>query len=158
MTFPVQQPETRGRSCSSLRPPSCGWPGGHFSATAPGPPNLPLTMVMFQATPLHTSMPQDMPFLLLSDSHSLPTSCPTTELSRGDREIGVLRNVEPPTRPRLEFRRETGLILRSDRKVVLHGSAGVPGKSYRQRSLVHGVARIRQNTTIATNLWCMLRC
>ena len=23
-------------------------------------------------------------------------------LSRGDREIGVLRNVEPPTRPRLE--------------------------------------------------------
>ena len=38
-------------------------------------------------------------------------------ISRGDREIGVLRNVEPPTRPRLEFRRETGLILRSDRKV-----------------------------------------
>src|SRR5574337_1267972 len=38
-------------------------------------------------------------------------------LSRGDREIGVLRNVEPPTRPRLECRRETGLILRCDRKV-----------------------------------------
>ena len=38
-------------------------------------------------------------------------------ISRGDREIGVLRNVEPPTRPRLEFRRETGLILRSDQKV-----------------------------------------
>src|SRR5574342_694629 len=38
-------------------------------------------------------------------------------LSRGDREIGVLRNVEPPTRPRLECRLETGLILRSDRKV-----------------------------------------
>ena len=34
-----------------------------------------------------------------------------------DLEIGVLRNVEPPTRPRLEFDRETGLILRSDRKV-----------------------------------------
>ena len=32
-------------------------------------------------------------------------------------EIGVLRNVELPTRPRLEFDRETGLILRSDRKV-----------------------------------------
>ena len=38
-------------------------------------------------------------------------------LSRGDREIGVLRNVEAPMRPRLECRRETGLILRCDRKV-----------------------------------------
>ena len=38
-------------------------------------------------------------------------------LSRGEREIRVLRNVEPPTRPRLECRRETGLILRCDRKV-----------------------------------------
>src|SRR5574337_350478 len=32
-------------------------------------------------------------------------------------EFGVLRNVEPPTRPRLECLRETGLILRCDRKV-----------------------------------------
>ena len=38
-------------------------------------------------------------------------------LSRGDREIGVLRNVEAPTRPRLDCRRETGLIRRCDRKV-----------------------------------------
>ena len=38
-------------------------------------------------------------------------------LPRGDREIGVLRNVEAPTRPRLECRREIGLILRCDRKV-----------------------------------------
>ena len=38
-------------------------------------------------------------------------------LSRGDREIGVLRNVEAHTRPRLECRREPGLILRCDRKV-----------------------------------------
>src|SRR5574337_81798 len=38
-------------------------------------------------------------------------------LSRGDWEIGVLRNMEAPTRPRLECRRETGLILRCDRKV-----------------------------------------
>src|SRR5574340_1104650 len=38
-------------------------------------------------------------------------------LSRGDREIGVLRNVEAPRRPRLECRREPGLILRCDRKV-----------------------------------------
>ena len=38
-------------------------------------------------------------------------------LSRGDREIGVLRNVEAPRRPRLECRRETGLIPRCDQKV-----------------------------------------
>ena len=38
-------------------------------------------------------------------------------LSRGDREIGVLCNVEAPTRPRLECRRETGLILRCDWEV-----------------------------------------
>ena len=37
--------------------------------------------------------------------------------SRGNRDIGILRNVEAPTRPRLECRRETGLILRCDRKV-----------------------------------------
>ena len=38
-------------------------------------------------------------------------------LPRGDREIGVLRNGEAPTRPRLECRREPGLNLRCDRKV-----------------------------------------
>ncbi len=38
-------------------------------------------------------------------------------LSRGDREIGVLPNVEAPRRPRLECRRETGLNPRCDRKV-----------------------------------------
>ena len=32
-------------------------------------------------------------------------------LSRGDREIGVLRNVEPPTRPRLECLREHPVFL-----------------------------------------------
>src|SRR5574340_1328820 len=49
---------------------------------------------------------------------ALPIWCPGIGfLSRGDREIGVLRNVEPPTRPRLECLRETGLILRCDRKV-----------------------------------------
>ena len=37
-------------------------------------------------------------------------------LSRAYREIGVLQNVEPATRPRLECRRETGPILRCDRK------------------------------------------
>ena len=38
-------------------------------------------------------------------------------LSRADGEIGVFRNVAPPTRLRLEFLRETGLILRFDGKV-----------------------------------------
>ena len=37
--------------------------------------------------------------------------------SRADCEIGVLRNVAPPTSPRLEFLRETRLNLRWDRKV-----------------------------------------
>ena len=35
----------------------------------------------------------------------------------GVARLSWLRNVEPPTRPRLECRRETGLILRCDRKV-----------------------------------------
>ena len=43
--------------------------------------------------------------------------CGHRVLIKRDREIGVLRNVEPPMRPRLECRRETGLILRCDRKV-----------------------------------------
>src|SRR5574337_1836918 len=38
-------------------------------------------------------------------------------LPRRAREIGVLHNVEAPTRPRLECRREPGLILRCERKV-----------------------------------------
>ena len=38
-------------------------------------------------------------------------------LSRADLDIEVLQNVAPPTRPRLEFLRETGLILRGDGKV-----------------------------------------
>ena len=58
------------------------------------------------------------PFVLTSFTGWSSMRCPGIGfLSRGDREIGVLRNVEPPTRPRLEFRRETGLILRCDRKV-----------------------------------------
>src|SRR5574341_1163648 len=58
------------------------------------------------------------PFVLTSFTGWSSKRCPGIGfLSRGDREIGVLRNVEPPTRPRLEYRRETGLILRCDRKV-----------------------------------------
>src|SRR5574341_34953 len=56
------------------------------------------------------------PFVLTSFTGWSSKRCPGIGfLSRGDREIGVLRNVEPPTRPRLECRRETSLILRCDR-------------------------------------------
>ena len=51
--------------------------------------------------------------------------------SRTQLEIGVLRNVEPPTRPRLECLRETGLILRCARKVEAW------------RAAIHGVAKSR---------------
>ena len=58
------------------------------------------------------------PFVLTSFIGGSSETCPGFGfLSRGDREIGVLRNVEPPTGPRLECLRETGLILRGDRKV-----------------------------------------
>ena len=58
------------------------------------------------------------PFVLTSFTGWSSMRCPDIGfLSRGDQEIVVLRNVEPPTRPRLQFRRETGLILRCDRKV-----------------------------------------
>ena len=58
------------------------------------------------------------PFVLTSFTGWSSERCPGIGfLSRGDREIGVLRNVEAPTRPRLECRRETGLIRRCDRKV-----------------------------------------
>src|SRR5574337_1149452 len=58
------------------------------------------------------------PFVLISFTGWSSKRCPGIGfLSRGHREIGVLWNVEPPTRPRLECRRETGLILRCDRKV-----------------------------------------
>src|SRR5574341_174073 len=58
------------------------------------------------------------PFVLTSFTGWSSERCPGIGfLSRGDREIGVRRHVEAPTRPRLECRRETGLILRCDRKV-----------------------------------------
>src|SRR5574339_62822 len=62
--------------------------------------------------------PKNCPFVLTAFTGWSSERCPGIGfLSRGDREIGVLRNVEPPTRPRLECLRETGLILRCDRKV-----------------------------------------
>src|SRR5574341_225366 len=58
------------------------------------------------------------PFVLTAFTGWSSERCPGIGfLSRGDREIGVLRNVEAPTRPRLECRRETSLIPRCDRKV-----------------------------------------
>src|SRR5574342_708619 len=61
---------------------------------------------------------KNCPFALTSFTGWSSESCPGIGfLSRGEWEIGVLRNVEPPTRPRLEWLRETGLILRCDRKV-----------------------------------------
>jgi len=58
------------------------------------------------------------PFLLNSFTGWSSERCPGIGfLSRQDREVGVLRNVEAPTRPRLECRRETGLILTCDRKI-----------------------------------------
>src|SRR5574341_1083371 len=58
------------------------------------------------------------PFVLTSFTGCSSERCPGIGfLPRGDREIGVLRNVEAPTRPRVECRREPGLILRCDRKV-----------------------------------------
>ena len=60
-----------------------------------------------------------MPLRVATSSTGLHSKrCPGIGfLSRADREIGVLRNVSPPTRPCLEFLRETGLILRCDGKV-----------------------------------------
>src|SRR5574337_779275 len=62
-----------------------------------------------------TDARKNCPFVLTSFTGWSSERCPGIGfLSRGDREIGVLRNVEPPTRPRLECLRETGLILRCD--------------------------------------------
>src|SRR5574341_4988 len=61
---------------------------------------------------------KNCPFVLTSFTGWSSERCPGIGfLPRGDREIGALRNVEAPTRPRLECRREPGLILRCDRKV-----------------------------------------
>src|SRR5574338_616793 len=46
---------------------------------------------------------KNCPFVLTAFTGGSSERCPGIGfLSRGDREIGVLRNVEPPTRPRLE--------------------------------------------------------
>src|SRR5574341_1084163 len=71
------------------------------------------------------------PFVLTSFTGWTSERCPGIGFfSRGDREIGVLRNVEAPTRPRLECRRETGLILRVD-SPALSGRSGTPSRQSR---------------------------
>src|SRR5574341_1350244 len=70
---------------------------------------------------------KNCPFALTSFTGWSSERCPGIGfLSRGERAIGVLRNVEPPTRPRLECLRGTGLILSCDRPVrlPLHGLGG----------------------------------
>ena len=60
-----------------------------------------------------------IPFVLTSFTGWSSERCPGIGfLPRRDREIGVLRNVDATTRPRLECRGEPGLILRCDRKVM----------------------------------------
>ena len=79
---------------------------------------------------------KNCPFVLTAFTGWSSERCPGIGfLSRGDREIGVLRNVEPPTRPRLECLRETGLILRCDRKV---------GNPFRQSRGVDPPVQIRR--------------
>src|SRR5574340_1527350 len=57
---------------------------------------------------------ENCPFVLTAFTGWSSERCPGIGfLSRGDREIEVLRNVEPPTRPRLECLRETGQIGRA---------------------------------------------
>ena len=60
-----------------------------------------------------------VPFRAVPSSTGLPSkSCQGIGfLSRADREIRVFRHVAPPTRVRLKFPRETGLILRCAGKV-----------------------------------------
>src|SRR5574337_293095 len=81
---------------------------------------------------------KNCPFVLTSFTGWSSERCPGIGfLSRGDREIGVLRNVEPPTRPRLECLRETGLILRC-------GATGRSGTPSRQSRGVDPPAQIRR--------------
>ena len=77
------------------------------------------------------------PFVLTSFTGWSSKRCPGIGfLSRAYGEIRVLRNVEPATRPLLECRRETGLILRCDRKV---------GNPLGKEALGSALVRLRNN-------------
>ena len=69
--------------------------------------------------------------------------------SRADREIGVLRNVAPPTSPRLEFLGETRLNLRWDWKVgnpfqTKQGN----GHSCRDQEVIRGSEDVMPGTSV----------
>ena len=76
---------------------SCIWDLGVYSGRCTG-----------ESLPLRVDFIHRVEFEEVS-GHQLPI--------KRDPEIGVLRNVEAPTKPRLESRRETGLILRCDWKI-----------------------------------------
>ena len=74
---------------------------------------------------------------VVPSSAGLPSKrCPGIGFfSRADREIRVFRHVAPPMRLRLEFPRETGLIL---------GVQGRLGTPFRQRSGIDPPVAIRR--------------
>src|SRR5574341_503665 len=81
---------------------------------------------------------KNCPFVLTSFTGWSSEGCPGIGfLSRGDREIGVLRNVEPPTRPRLES--EVGDIsLRSTAPVKISSTCAVFAEMETQEQLAWG--------------------
>ena len=73
-----------------------------------------LSICMWNLRAFPTMQEGVRPLRFVPSSTGLPSKrCPSIGfLSRADREIGVFRRVAPTTRLRLEFPRETGLILR----------------------------------------------
>ena len=83
------------------------------------------------------------PFVLTSFTGLSAERCPGIGfLSSGDLEIGVLCNVEAPTRPRLECRRETGLIPT--------GRSGTPSRQSRGVDPPVEIRRVEG----AQRMWC----
>ena len=78
-----------------------------------------LSICMWNLRAFPTMQEGVRPLRFVPSSTGLPsTRCPSIGfLSRADREIGVFRRVAPTTRLRLEFPRETSLILRCAGKV-----------------------------------------
>ena len=78
-----------------------------------------LSICMWNLRAFPTMQEGVRPLRFVPSSTGLPSKrCPSIGfLSRADREIGVFRRVAPTTRLRLEFPRETGLILRCAGKV-----------------------------------------
>ena len=79
-----------------------------------------------------------MPLRVVPSYSRLPSKrCPSIGfLSRADREIGVFQQVAPPTKLRIEFPHETGLIL------SCAGKVGPPCRQSRGISSSSGVNRM----------------